>query len=68
MFKWIMLGKFNNVEIDLDKKFSNINYKQGCSSLCKVIQGIFNPKTPKQSFRNMFRGKTKYANTVGHRK
>jgi hypothetical protein len=83
MFKQIILGKKNIInteleKIDLEYKlkfFKNTHYRQGCASLCKIVQSVFDRNiTPmnkllyeiEQSFKN--RGKNEYAETVGDRK
>ena len=62
-------------EIDFEHKlklFNDTHYKQSCSSLCKIVQSVFDQGTfqllheIKQSFKN--KGKGKYAETVGYRK
>ena len=83
MFKQIIMGKKNIInteleEIDLKHKlesFKDTHYKQSCSSLCKIVQSVFDQNiTPmdkllyeiKQGFKNKDKGK--YAETVGYRK
>ena len=83
MFKQTIIGRTNTIdtkleEVDLEHKlefFNDTNYKQGCSSLCKIVQSVFDQNMIpmdkllyeiKQSFKTKDKGK--YAETVGYRK